>query len=244
MTPARLTPKTAHPSDLRDRALNLRESVNSARARLSAQRDRIERLRAEMAALRALAAFRPAAPPAAGTPAPAARTRTAPLSRDAAMDSAPATASLETGAGRLRRAAPYALILAAAIALQLRPSGRARAGVPLSAAVPAAPRALPAGPASPLPEADGADEALLLVHEWKVPGDARPLSERLTPGGLPPGARPEWNAERTGERTYRVSFRASDAEPSYEFDVDLDARRVDPTPETAELITPRLAASR
>jgi hypothetical protein len=41
-----------------------------------------------------------------------------------------------------------------------------------------------------------------------------------------------------------VNFKPSRSELGYDFDVDLAARRVDPTPDTAELISPRLASRR
>lgn len=245
---------TAAPADapaLRDKALNLREAVNSSRARMSAQRETITRLRADISALRALAESRPAraaASPAA--PAPG-RSFAAPASppppsivKEPVSDSALATASFKTdGLTRARTALPYAAILAFAVAVQLRPAPHRDAGIPLTAAVPAAPPSSPAASAD-LAEDDGAEQALLLTHEYRLPGDERPLAERLSSGTNPPGSRPAWTAERTGERAYRVSYRPSDADVSYDFDVDLDSRRVDPAPETAELIAPRLASRR
>ena len=253
---------TAAPADalvLRDKALNLREAVNSSRARMSAQRETILRLRADISALRALVESRPAQParwPAASpAPLPAApapgRSFVAPISRrpppvvkETVPDSAPETISFKTsGPARARTALPYAAILAFAVAVQLRPAAHRDAGIPLTAAVPAAPSPSPIAPADAA-EDDGAEQALLLAHEHRLPGDEKPLAERLNSGTNPPGSRPAWTAERTGERAYRVSYQPSDADVSYDFDVDLDARRVDPTPETAELIAPRLASRR
>ena len=218
------------PSELRDKALNLRESVNSSRARMSAQKTKLERLRLEITEMRARI-DRPLPAPIMALPAP--------ILKEAASDSAPAAASFKTGAsGGSWRPVPYLAIFFAAVGMQLHASRAAAPAVPAAAAIAALP--------SPAPSLDdgGADEALLLAHDWRLPGDERPLSERLGSDTNPPGTQPEWTAERTGERTYRVSFRPSLSEPSYDFDVDLAARRVDPTAETGELISPRLASRR
>ena len=218
--------EAANATILRDKALNLRESVNSSRARMSAQRERLERLRVEIAELRALVE----------KPLPVRAAAPAPFLKEAVPDSAPKTT------GRAWKHLPYALIFVAAIGLQVHAvPGRALAAPALPVAAVAT---LP--PASPeaVAEDDGADEALMLAHDWRLPGDERPLAERLGSGTNPPGSQPEWTAERTGERIYRVSFRPARADVSYDFDVDLTAHSVDPTPETAELIAPRLAASR
>jgi hypothetical protein len=114
---------------------------------------------------------------------------------------------------------------------------------PKASAAPAAPITA-AAPVAPALDDGGAEEALLLAHDWRMTGDERSLSERLGTGTNPPGAQSEWTAERTGERTYRVTYKPSGSEAGYDFDVDLTARRVDPTPETAELISPRLASRR
>lgn len=231
---------------LLDKALNLRESLNSSKARMFAQREQITRLRAELSAMRALAANRTAVParsaarvlsaPPAARPAAAPR----PVLKETAVDSAPAAISLSTALPRFGRLAPYAAILAVAVAVQLRPAPR-REALPLTSVVPLAPSPSRIAPAL---EDDGAAEALLLVNEYRLPGDERTLSERLGGENAPPGARPAWTAERTGERAYRVSFRAPNDGAGYDFDVDLDSGRVDPTPETAELIAPRLTARR
>lgn len=265
------------PRQVRDKALGLRESVNSARLRMISHREQLARLRAEVTVLRELAALG-AAPPAvssipsplpvradAAPPAPVAMVSAppapmpvlavpvpalavpAPVVKEAAADSAPAAAPFRADFGPFaRRAAPYAAIVAFAIAFELKPAPRPSAGLPLAAADAAAPQPA-ADAARPAPLAfadDGADEALLLVHEWRVPGDERTIAERLDPGVQLPGAEPAWSAERTGERVYRVSYRPPAGAPAYDFDVDLDARRVDPTPDTAELIAPRLTARR
>ncbi|MFI5361679.1 MAG: hypothetical protein ACHQ49_06895 [Elusimicrobiota bacterium] len=225
----------ADPAALRDKALNLRESVNSSRARISAQREKLERLRLDLAELRALLdrPLHDAARPAVPLP------LLAPSSKEAASDSAPAAASFKTDARSGGwRPVPYIAIFFVAVGLQLH-SSRTAVIASRAAAAAAAPIAAPAAA-----EDDGADEALLLAHDWSLPGDDRPLSDRLGNGTNPPGTEPEWTAERTGERTFRVSFRPSGSDASYDFDVDLTARRVDPTAETAELISPHLASRR
>ena len=201
---------------LRDKALNLRESVNSSRARMSAQKEKLERLRRDIAELRTLVDRPLLAPPVSKETVAAAKT-------GSRYDS--------------WKPVPYIAIFFMAVGMQLHAS---RTAAPAALVAPIA-----ANVPSPAPVLDdGADEALLLVHDWRLPGDERPLSERLGNDTNPPGAQPEWTAERMGERTYRVSFRPSRSEAGYDFDVDLAARRVDPTPETAELISPRLASRR
>ena len=238
MIPQSLEVDAANTVGLSDKALNLRRSVNSSRARMSAQKERLERLRREIAELRALVEKPPLSAPATGairlTPI------SAPFVKEAVSVSAAATAPFKTGARYDSwKPVPYIAIFFVAAGLQLHAS-RAKAL--------AARAVFPAMPAvavrAPMPALDdgGADEALLLAHDWRLPGDERPLSERLGSDTNPPGTRPEWTAERTGERTYRVTFRANRADVGYDFDVDLTARRVDPTPETAELISPALVS--
>ena len=230
-------PKTA---ELRDKALNLRESVTSSRARMSAQKERLERLRREIAELRALVE-KPLSGPTVEAVRPASD-RSAPFVKEAASVSAAATAPFKTGARYDSwKPVPYIAIFFLAVGMQMHAS-RAKA-LAARAAFPAMP-AVAVRPPAPVLDDGGADEALLLAHDWRLPGDERPLSERLGSDTNPPGTQPEWTAERTGERTYRVTFRANRAGAGYDFDVDLTARRVDPTPETAELISPRLVSRR
>ena len=144
----------------------------------------------------------------------------------------PATAASEANAGHDSwKPVPYIALFFAAVAMQLHAP---RFQAPARAA------AVPAAAFRPPPEPvldDGAGEALMLARDWRLPGDERPLSERLGSGENPPGAQPEWTVGRTGELTYRVSFRPRSAEAGYDFDVDLGDRRVSPTPETAKLLT-------
>ena len=228
MRPLSDNAEAVNPAELRDKALNLRESVNSSRARMSAQQERLERLRRDIADLRALV----------GQAVPA-RVSPAPFMKEAAPVSAAETASFKTGSrSNSWRSAPYIAIFFAAAGLQVHASQPRLA--PATGAASAV-----AVAASPEPILDGgADEALMLAHDWRLPGDERPISERLGGGTNPPGSQPQWTADRTGERTYRVTFKPSGSEAAYDFDVDLASRRVDPTPETAELISPRLVSRR
>ena len=223
-------------AQLSDKALVLRRSVNSSRARMSAQKERLERLRREIEELRALVEK----PHAASAPAGPTLVRSAPLVKEAVSVSAAATASFKTGARfDSWKPVPYIAIFFVAVGMQLHAS-RAKA----RAAHAAVPMTAPLATAAPDLDDDGAAEALLLAHDWRLPGDELPLSERLGSDTNPPGTQPEWTAERTGERTYQVTYRANRSEASYDFNVDLTARRVDPTPETAELISPRLVSRR
>jgi hypothetical protein len=223
------------PADLRDQALNLRESVNSSRARMRGQKERLEALRRDIAALRALVE----SPLPAPAPVRSNRLVSAPIVKEAAPVSAAATASFRKDASyESWKPVPYIAIFFVAVGMQLH-AVRSR-----PAARPVAAPALAPAPAPAVLDDGGADEALMLAHDWRLPGDERPLGERLGADTNPPGSQPQWTAERSGERTYRVSFRPSGAEMGYDFDVDLAARRVDPTPETAELISPRLASRR
>lgn len=213
----RSSPETSDLAGLRDKALGLRESVNGARARLHNQRETLRRLRAELSELKELAR--------AGVPVAAA----APLAAPAARKRAAAARWL-----------PYAALAVFAVASRA-PERRPEAPAAVAEAA-RPPRVEPAAEAAA--DDDRGDEAIALVHEWRVPGDDRPVVERLQRDPAPPGARPAWSVERTGEATYRVSFRPARAESALEFDVDLDARRVEPSPGTAELLAPRLTARR
>lgn len=238
-------PRTSDVAELQDKVLGLRESINATRMRLSAQRERLARLRSDAAGLRAAAVE-------------------APPEREAAADSAPEAASLPAGVGwseparpsRLSVWAPYlALMFTAAVA-------HARGVLPFPKALFPAESARHAGlfplghvepaslPVPAFPEGfdgerhEGESEALLLAHEWRLDAEGPTLLERLGSGASVPGARPAWTAEQTGERVYRVSFRAAEDSPAYEFDVDLESRRVDPTDEAVELLAPRLLVAR
>lgn len=231
-------PETSDIADLRDKALGLRESVNGARARLYNQRETMRRLQAELAELKELARTGMVIPPPAAV---------APVVKEAAADSARVVAaSLKTDAPRQRvsmsKLLPYAVLASFAVMSQW--PQRQPATLPAIAA-PAHLLRADAVPASTVAsDDDRGDEAIALVHEWRVPGDDRPIAERLEQTVELPGSRPAWSVERTGESTYRVSFQPAQAESALEFDVDLDARRVDPSPDTAEMLAPRLTARR
>ncbi|HEX4047881.1 MAG TPA: hypothetical protein VH309_08610, partial [Elusimicrobiota bacterium] len=117
-------------SGLQDKALNLRESVNSSRARMSAQGERLELLRREIAELRALVEKTPpapalAAPAAAFVPALAPvrspRVVSVPFVKEAAPVSAAATASFRTDANwDAWKPVPYIAIFFLAAGMQIR----------------------------------------------------------------------------------------------------------------------------
>ena len=220
-------PRTAYRVDLHDRVLGLHESIAGTRVRLHGQRETLRRLRAALAEMKELS-----------------RTKV-PVAKEAAPDSARAAAtSLPTGAPRARiplvRLLPYAALAAFAIGAQI--PRRRPAALPAIAAPAQLLRAEP----EPSVETDDdrGNEAIALVHEWRMPGDDRSIVERLPQDSELPGTRPAWRVERTGAATYRVSFRPTQEESSLEFDVDLDALRVEPSPDTAQLLAPRLTALR
>ena len=90
---------------------------------------------------------------------------------------------------------------------------------------------------------DRSEEALLLVHEWKLPGDEKSLGDRLGGQVDLPGGRPAWSVERTGARGYRVTFQPREKDLPYAFEADIESRVVWPTPETQELLAPRFTAA-
>lgn len=240
-----------HARAMRERAEGLRESARTAQARLVAREESLARLRAQVDLLKRSLGSRPA--PAKEAAPDSARVAAASLPRAGAAVAAAAAPDVATGSGRprgrLRALAPYAAILLCAAGLE---RGRSVRPAPLSpelvrlarpAFVPAAGHATAKG-APVVGDDDRSQEALLLVHEWKLPGDLKTLGERLGGELDLPGGRPTWSVERTGERAYRVTHQAgADARP-YSFDADLDARMVWPAPETQELLAPQLAALR
>src|SRR5665213_2158363 len=87
--------EAVNPAEPRDQALNLRESVNSSPARMSAQQERLAKLRREIAAMRALIdqplPIPARLPAAAASPAPISNPpRPAPFVKEAAPVSAAA----------------------------------------------------------------------------------------------------------------------------------------------------------
>lgn len=233
-----------HDEILRERAEGLRDGAQAFRARLVQREEALARLRTQVAALRA--SMKPAPAPAP-VPQPVARPVSA---KEAVSVSAPAPASLPKTGASWARLAPYAAIAAFAAVVELGGAGRAvqASARDLSAMVQPAPAAVQGGhpPAKGTPvvaDEDRSEEALLLVHEWTLPGDERTLGERLGGGLDLPGGRPAWSVERTAEHAYRVSFRGGDGAPSYSFEADLSARVVWPSPETQEMLAPRFTAA-
>ena len=90
---------------------------------------------------------------------------------------------------------------------------------------------------------DRSEEALLMVHEWKLPGDEKSLGERLGGELDLPGGRPAWTVERTGAHGYRVTFQPAEKDLPYSFEADIESRVVWPTPDTQELLAPRFTAA-
>ena len=167
--------------------------------------------------------------------------------KEAVRTSAAATAS--SARAGFATLAPYLAIVAFAAVFELR-SGRHEA-VPAdmsdlarpAATVVSAGRAAAKG-APVVGDEDRSQEAMLLVHEWKLPGDDKTLGDRLGGEVEMPGTRPAWSVERTGERAYRVTYQLSAESAPYSFEADLESRVVWPAPDTAELLAPRLASLR
>lgn len=243
-----------HTEIMRERAEGLQEAAQAAKDRLVAREEALSRLRGQVAALKA--SMRPAA---AVAPAPAvARAAVPPVipapsvavrEKEAFLDSARfAKASLPRTAPR-RSLLPYAAIVACAAFLELSGARHRAAAAPdLTALVHPAPalvaNARPAAKGAPIAaDDDRSQEALLLVHEWKLPGDAKSLGERLGGELDLPGTRPAWTVERTGARGYLVTFQAAEKDLPYSFEADVESRVVWPTPETQELLAPRFTAA-
>lgn len=227
---------------MRERAEGLREAAQSAKSRLAEREEALARLRAQVATLKA--SLRPVAAP---VPAPA--RPVAVREKEAFAGSArTATASLPRTAG-WNSLAPYAAIAACAVVLELGGARRhAQAAPDLTALVQPAPavvsNARPAAKGSPVVvDDDRSQEALLLVHEWKLPGDEKSLGERLGGEVDLPGGRPSWSVERTGARGYLVTFQPAEKDLPYAFEADIESRVVWPTAETQELLAPRFTAA-
>lgn len=258
-----------HDDILRERALGLKDGSADVRAELVAREEAMARLRTQIAELKAsiarLDAQKPApvvAPVSAATPrvipvtprisAPVVQTAPVPAPppvrvKEAVRISATATAS-STRAG-FATLAPYLVILAFAGVVEARGARRAAAEADYSDLARPAVSVAAQGQASAkgalvVGDEDRSQEALLLVHEWKLPGDDKSLGDRL--GGVVdvPGTRPAWSVERTGEKSYRVTYQMSAESASYSFDADLEGRVVWPAPDTAELLAPQLASLR
>lgn len=215
---------------LRERARDLSLSASACRERLLAQAAAAARLRSQVEALRKNLA----------APRPAARART-----EAASGSA------RTAATSLRAAAPYAMIVVAAIGFEFARSPRAAAPPPLDGLIRPAVSVSPLGPAAHAPgtpvafdEDDRGAEALALVHSWKLPGDEETLHERLGDDEGMPHARPAWSAHRSGANAYLVIYQRDENFAAYQFEADLETKTVTPSPGTeAALLAPVLAFS-
>jgi len=194
--------------DLQSRFAALKESIRATTLRLQA----VE-LRAGQAAV-----LPPSARPAPLFPRPA-----------------PAAAEPSRARRRLAGAAGIALLGAAlGCALWLR----------APKAPPAAPA--PAAPTAPAPRAPGPepaaqspgspeDEALRLVYEYRPPGAERGVLDLVGAQQAALGPSP-WVVECASETDCSVSYNqgeTEDEEPLYEFEVDLAAKTVTASPETA-----------
>jgi len=224
-----------------ERAAELREAAQAAKTRLAEREAALSRLREQVAALKASLAPAPAAPPAPRA-APAPVRAPSPAAR-------PAQAPSRRAASGWRPYAPYAAIAACAVLIEL---GGARLPAPaapdLSALAHPAPavvlNARPAAKGAPVvTDDDRSEEALLMVHEWKLPGDEKSLGERLGGELDLPGGRPSWTVERTGAHGYRVTFQPAEKDLPYSFEADIESRVVWPTPDTQELLAPRFTAA-
>ncbi len=240
-----------HDEILRERAEGLHEAARTAKARLAEREEALARLRAQIASLKTSLA--PAPPPRIAAPAPVrpvpARPSPVPVpAKEAPANSAIAKASLPRTA-RWRSLAPYATIAACAVLLEVggarRPATAAPNLVDLAQPAPeAVSLARPAAKGAPVVvDDDRSQEALLLVHEWRLPGDEKSLGERLGGELDLPGGRPAWRVERVAEHGYRVTFQPAPKDLPYAFEADIEARVVWPTPETQELLAPRFTAA-
>jgi hypothetical protein len=221
---------------MRERAEGLHEAAQSAKSRLVAREEALARLRGQVAMLKASLHPAPALPPAPQIPATERYREEVPLPHAVAM-------------GPWMSYAPYAVIAICAVFLEI--GGAPRPAViahNLATLVRPAPAVIlntkPAAKGAPvLIDEDRSQEALLLVHEWKLPGDEKSLGERLGGELEIPGGRPSWSVERTGAKGYRVTFQPAPKDLPFAFEADIESRVVWPTPETQELLAPRFTAA-
>lgn len=224
---------------MRERAEGLSEAAQAAQARLVGSEEALARLRVQVAMLKASL-----------VPAPAVRATSIPvLKKEAFVGSARTTTLSLPRTVSWRSLAPYATIVAYAVILELGGSRRPASVAPnLTALAHPAPAVVanvrPAAKGAPVvTDDDRSQEALLLVHEWKLPGDVKSLGERLGGELELPGSRPSWSVERIGMNGYRVTFQPSEKNIPYAFEADIESRVVWPTPETQELLAPRFTAA-
>jgi len=223
---------------MRERAEGLHEAAQTAKTRLVAREEALARLRGQVALLKASLN-----PP---KPAPQIRHQAAPEPYGEVVSLPHA---VEKGPPKWMSYAPYAAIAICAVFLEI--GGAPRPAViahNLASLVRPAPAVVlntkPAAKGAPVVvDEDRSQEALLLVHEWKLPGDAKSLGERLGGELEIPGGRPSWSVERTGSKGYRVTFQPAPRDLPYAFEADIESRVVWPTPETQELLAPRFTAA-
>ncbi len=219
-----------HAEILRERAEGLHEAAQAAKTRLAAHEEKLDHLRTQVALLKISLNPKPVATQSSD--------RKAPLLCVVAKRTVNWTSF-----------APYAAIVACAVLLEIGGSHRPASVEPnLTALIRPAPapvaNARPAATGAPIvTDDDRSQEALLLVREWTLPGDAKPLGERLGGELGLPGGRPSWSVERTGAHDYRVTFQPAEKDLPYAFEADIEARVVWPTPETQELLAPRVTAA-
>ena len=226
---------------MRERAEGLHEAAQIAKARLVEREEALVRLRGQVALLKA--SLNPPSPPP----------KTVAISvpeKEADMDSARFTAaSLPRTGMNWMSVLPYAAILACVAVIELGGSNRPdRVTRDLTALAHPAPEFIsnlrPAAKGAPLvADEDRSQEAMLLVHEWKLPGDEKSLGQRLGGELDLPGGRPAWTVERTAQYSYRVTFQPDDKAVPYAFEADIESRVVWPAPETQELLAPRFTAA-
>lgn len=230
-----------HAEIMRERAEGLHEAAQTAKLRLVQREEALVRLRGQITLLKASLNPKPAAV-VVSAPIPI-------LEKEAAMDSARFTTASLPRTGHWRSYAPYAAIAVCAVFLEIGGTHRPDFTVPnLTSLVRPAPAVVAVARTSAkgtpiLADDDRSQEALLLVHEWKLPGDEKTLGEHLGSEIELPGGRPAWTVERTGAHGYTVTFRESERDVPYSFEADIETRIVWPTPETQELLAPRFTAA-
>ena len=235
-----------HTEIMRERTEGLHEAVHTAKNRLVEREEALARLRAEVALLKASLN-----PSSKAVLIPIPTHISAPLpEKEAGLDSARFTpTSLPRTGTNWKSFTPYAAILAFAAILEL--SG-ARRAVPvphdLSTLIHPAPAVISNARSAVkgtliVADEDRSQEAVLLVHEWKLPGDEKSLGDRLGGEFDLPGGRPAWTVERTAEKGYRVTFQPGNKDVPLAFEADVEAHVVWPTPETQELLAPRFTAA-
>ena len=241
------TTERLHAEIMRERAAGLREAAQAASARLVEREEALARLRVQVEMLKASLVPAPASRAVA---APAIRAASLPVPRkEAFVGSARTTTASLPRTASWRSLAPYAAIVACAVVLELGGVRRPASVAPnLTALAHPAPAVVanvrPAAKRAPVvTDDDRPQEALLPVHDWKLPGDAQSLGERLGSDLELPGGRPSWSVERTGAHGYRVTFQPAEKDLPYAFEADIESRVVWPTPETQELLAPRFTAA-